>query len=210
MPWKELLYVYISDNLSINIEIGGLLILLLALLGAILLIAGKSRDQGLIVGEIELDVQLGGVGKVSIKPNHEVAQIAHHAWTELITRKAGLLFDPKHDLIVEIYDSWYQLFGEIRSLIKQVPAKHLKRANTQKLVGLLVDSLNMGLRPHLTEWQSKFRRWYCAELEKASNAKKTPQGIQRKYPHYNELEADLLRINQGLVAYTSEIKKLIR
>lgn len=209
ISWKDILHIYISNDYSITIEVGILVIVILIFILVTLVVLQKTHGRGLITTEIELDLQLGSIGKISIKPNHEVAQIAHHAWTEFATRKAGLLFEPEHDVIVEIYNSWYQLFGEIRTLIKQVPAKHLKNKDTQKLVGILVDALNKGLRPHLTQWQAKFRRWYEAELKKESNTNKDPQEIQRLYPLYAELQSDLLRINQELVLYTSEIKKLI-
>tara|TARA_Y100000310_G_C20684535_1_gene818117 strand:- start:3003 stop:3389 length:387 start_codon:yes stop_codon:yes gene_type:complete len=117
--------------------------------------------KGLFFEETELNITLGGIGSVKIKPSHEVAQIAHKAWSELITRKAGLQFEPENDVVVEVYNSWYQLFSEMRSLIKEIPASHLKRSETKKLVNLLVDSLNKGMRPHLTKWQAKFRRWYA-------------------------------------------------
>ncbi|MBI1961131.1 MAG: hypothetical protein HYS45_00330, partial [Parcubacteria group bacterium] len=108
-----------------------------------------------------------------------------------------------------VYNSWYQLFSEMRSLIKEIPAGHLKRGNTKKLVDILVDSLNKGMRPHLTKWQAKFRRWYEAELKKERNNDKTPQEIQKQYPFYNDMVQDLMLVNQQLVAYTVEIKKLI-
>src|SRR5436309_1625407 len=58
---------------------------------------------------ISLDIQLGGIGKVELRPNIEDIQIAHRIWVELITRKAALPIDPEHDVIFEIYDSWHAL-----------------------------------------------------------------------------------------------------
>lgn len=209
MAWKELLHIWFSDNLSLNIEVGILLIIIFSLGILLVLFLRWLFSNGLVFGETELNITLGGIGGVKIKPSHEVAQVAHKAWSELITRKAWLQFDPKHDVVVEIYNSWYQLFSEMISLIKEIPASHLKKGNTKKLVDLLVDSLNKGMRPHLTKWQAKFRRWYDAELKKGSNVDKTPQEIQKQYPHYADLVGELTLINQQLVAYTLEIKKLI-
>ena len=209
MPWKELLHIWFSDHFSLNIEVGVLLLAGFALVIIIVLLCRRLMGSGLVFGETELNITLGGIGSVKIKPSHEVAQVAHKAWSELITRKAGLQFDSEHDVIVEVYNSWYQLFGEMRSLIKEIPASHLKKGNTKKLVDLLVDSLNKGMRPHLTKWQAKFRRWYDAELKKETNTDKTPQEIQKLYTHYADLVSDLTLINQQLVAYTAEIKKLI-
>ena len=51
--------------------------------------------------------------------------------------------------------------------------------------------MNIGMRPHLTKWQAKFRKWYTLELEKEENNKLTPQELQRKYPEYDQLISDL-------------------
>ena len=160
--------------------------------------------------EIELNVPLGGLGSISIKTDYAVAQIAYTAWAELITRKAGLPLDTNNDVIGEVYASWYELFGKIRELIKTVPAKELKKENTKKLVVLLVDTLNKGLRPHLTLWQAKFNKWYKSELEKEENKAVAPQVIQRNFPEYNVLMSDLLLINGQLVEYTNELKKIVK
>lgn len=208
MAWKELLHIWLSDHFPLNIEVGFVLILIFVIGFILILFLKWMMGNGLVFGETELNITLGGIGSVKIKPSHEVAQIAHKAWSELITRKAGLQFDPEHDVVVEVYNSWYQLFREIRLLIKEIPASHLKKGNTKKLVDLLVDSLNKGVRPHLTKWQAKFHRWYDAELKKESNADKTPQEIQKQYSHYIDLVGELTLTNQQLVAYTLEIKKL--
>ncbi len=86
----------------------------------------------------------------------------------------------------------------------------LHNKNTKILVNLLVDALNKGLRPHLTKWQGRFRRWYENELTKEINKNKTPQEIQKAYPHYDELITDLMVINQQMIVYTNELKKLIK
>lgn len=209
MNWKELIHIWLSDNFSLNIEVGIWFVAIFVILVVLFFILKMFGMKSLFFNEAELNISLGGIGSVKIKPSHETIQIAHKAWSELITRKAGLQFDTEHDIIIEIYNSWYQLFIEMRMLIKQIPANHLKNKNTQKLVDLLIDSLNKGLRPHLTKWQAQFRRWYLAELDKEDNKNKTPQEIQRTYPYYDNLISDLLKINQQLVAYTYELKKLI-
>lgn len=208
MNWNELLHIWISDHFSLNIEVGIFLVVILAAVAILIFILRWVVNKSLIFSETELNISLGGIGSVKIKPSHEVAQIAHKAWSELITRKAGLQFEPDNDVVVEVYNSWYQLFSEMRSLIKEIPAGYLKKGNTKKLIDILVDSLNKGMRPHLTKWQAKFRRWYEAELKKELNNDKTPQEIQKQYPLYNDMIQDLIFVNQQLVAYTAEIKKL--
>ena len=169
MIWKDLLYIWISDDYTLNIEVGVVIFFILVLSLALFLFFRRFRINNLFFHEVELSIALGGIGDVKIKTNHEVVQVAHKAWSEMITRKAGLQFEPEHDVIVEVYNSWYQLFSEMRALIKSIPANRLKDENTQKLVNLLVDTLNKGLRPHLTKWQARFRRWYEAELTKQNN-----------------------------------------
>ena len=74
----------------------------------------------------------------------------------------------------------------------------------------MVDTLNKGLRPHLTLWQAKFNKWYKSELEKEENKAVAPQVIQRNFPEYNVLMSDLLLINGQLVEYTNELKKIVK
>lgn len=152
----------------------------------------------------EVNIEVAKIGKIVMKPNQEVAGLAHRAWTEIVTRKAGITFDEEHDVIEEVYDSWYQLFGEVRTLIKSIPVDKL-RANedAQKLVALLLTLLNDVLRPHLTEHQAKFRTWIGRNKEAQGDA--TPQEIQRKYPGYSKLvenmkqtSADCLDISKAL------------
>lgn len=53
---------------------------------------------------------------MKICPTWEDIQIAHQIWTELVTRKAAIPFNPDDDVIVEIYDSWYALFQRTQQL----------------------------------------------------------------------------------------------
>jgi len=205
--WKEIIKIYLTNRYSLSIEFGPIILIIIVVFIAILILKLFLKKKWGFKNDVELNVSLGGIGELKIKPNHELEQITHKAWAELITRKAGLLFDLEHEVIIEVYNSWYVLFGEIRNLIKEIPASQIKDKNTQKLVNLLVDSLNRGLRPHLTKWQAKFRKWYNNEVE--LHNEKTPQEIQKMYPLYNELIRDLVAINKQMVAYTNELKKLI-
>jgi len=194
---------------SVSLSTSPIIILLGA---AIVLLFGVPRLpkflKNLKTHTAELNISLGAIGNITIKCNYEVRQIAHHAWTELVSRKAGLPIDPDHDVILEIYDSWYSLFAEIRRLIKSIPAAEIEEENTQKLIEMLVNSLNNGLRPHLTKWQAKFRRWYTAELTKEVDASIPPQVIQKRFPQYQELMNDLIRINDQLVEYKNQLAKI--
>jgi hypothetical protein len=210
MDWHNILTISLTDNFNLCIQAGVRFFVLAVLVLAFILIRLLIYKDTIFPDEIELNINLGGIGSVKIKQDREVAQIAHRAWTEFVTRKAGLEFDPEHDVIVDIYNSWYQLFDRIRALIREIPAHRVKCQNTQNLVKVLVDSLNKGLRPHLTKWQAKFRRWYDNEMVKEENMGKTPQEIQKLYPLYDDLAKDLVIINQQIISYTNEIKKLVR
>ena len=189
---------------DITLQIGPIVYLLIGLILLIFLLKKNTDSQWDVV---EAEVSLGSIGKIKIKPNSDDAQIAHKAWVELATRKAGLPFNEEDDVIVEVYNSWYELFKEIRELTKQIPSTQLrKRKDTQELVRLLVDALNHGLRPHLTKWQAKFRRWYECELKQQED--KSPQEIQREYPEYDLLVTDLKKVSSDLVRYSDLIRRL--
>ena len=157
---------------------------------------------------VKLNVQLGNVGSVELRPNNEDVQIAHRIWTELMTRKAAQPIDIEHDVIVEIYDSWYALFGRIRQLISDIPGHMLrKEKSTQELVRIATQTLNNGLRPHLTRWQARFRHWYanCPDAVKEN----CPQDCQREFPQYALLIDDIKRVNAQLIQYAGELEKII-
>ena len=120
-----------------------------------------------------------------------------------------MLIDKDNDVISDIYKSWYLLFSEIRTLTRDVPASKLNDPDTKKLVELLVDTLNDGLRPHLTMWRAKYEWWYEKAVANTEHDTLTPQDIQSQYPQYQELVDDMIKINKQLVQYTGEIKKLV-
>jgi hypothetical protein len=157
---------------------------------------------------VRLNVQLGNVGSVELRPNNEDVQIAHRIWTELITRKAAQPIDIENDVIADIYSSWYALFGRIRQLISDIPGHMLrKEKSTQDLVRIATQTLNNGLRPHLTRWQARFRHWYdkCPDDMK----KKCPQDCQRGFPEYEQLIDDMKTVNRQLIQYAAELEKII-
>lgn len=142
-----------------------------------------------------------------ITRNARTAQLAHEAYVELITRKAAIPYEDGHDVIVEIYDSWYALFTEIRRLARELPADALARdKDLRRLHDLLIAVLNQGLRPHLTEWQSRFRHWY-AGARRAGTAE-SPQEIQRRFAEYERLVAGLKEANATLMTLGEELRKL--
>jgi hypothetical protein len=149
-----------------------------------------------------------GSGKLSFKPNLEDQQIAYAIWVELSTRKIGLPIDLKHDVIWEIYESWHTFFSVTRELIKDIPVSKLRNDSTKKIILLSIDVLNKGLRPHLTFWHARFRRWYERESQN-SHDEIDPQALQEKYPKYAELSQNLLEVNRSLIKYRSKMAELV-
>lgn len=173
------------------------LFILLAIISKVIkYIINYSRKQSINIDEIELGI---GNSHITMKYDAKDKEIAYKLWIELNTRKIGLQYDEEDDVLVEIYDSWYKFFEIARELLKEMPQS--KFASTPQLIELSLKILNIGLRPHLTKWQAKYRKWYAIEIEKQENADKTPQEIQKKYLHYVELVDDLKITNQRMMEY---------
>ncbi len=190
-----------------SLELGAWVAPVVLLLAAAFLIWLCFRGR-IGLGSFELDSAGIGIGdtNVSFKPNRTDRQIAYAIWVELSTRKVGLAIDPEHDVISEVYDSWYSFFGVTRDLIKEVPAHKLKSKGTRAIVRASVQVLNEGLRPHLTQWQARYRRWYEATLN--DDAVRDPQSVQQEFPKYDELVKDLLEINAKLIEYRRAMYQL--
>ena len=161
----------------------------------------------------EMEVEVSGTPKMSFKVerNHDNLYIANRIYIELTTRKAAIPIDENNDVIEEIYDSWYKLFGIIRDEIKSLPGKYLKDHDpTTALMGLTRKILNDGLRPHLTEHQAKFRKWLSLAQQDPANKDLSPQELQKKYPDFNNLVTSMKAVNLTLINYANELDKLIK
>jgi hypothetical protein len=203
-----------SDKWSLSISITALLLAL----AAAIFIAGYLLKLWSGAGsfkKFEIDQAEIGVGshKLRFRPNQTDKQVAYAIWVELSTRKIGLPIDFEHDVIAEIYDSWYGFFSVTRDLVKGIPVNRVKRNSTQAIIKLSIEVLNEGLRPHLTKWQARFRRWYERELKKYDEGKAGellyPQQIQAKFPQYEELKGDMERVNAALIRYRAKMKELV-
>jgi len=147
--------------------------------------------------------------KIKLKPNYEDAQIAYKLWVELSTRKIGIPIDFENDVIFDIYNSWYEFFKITRELIKTIPISKIKKHDsTATLVNIAIDVLNEGLRPHLTLWQAKYRRWYLIESKKEETSSISPQELQRRFPEYDLLIRDMKDVNQKLIIYRERLKEI--
>ena len=114
---------YISEDLwaSISFSLPLVLAFFFFVVGLIVwrLVRGSAFTRFMEIDEAEIGI---GDQKIRLKPNEVDRQIAYQVWVELSTRKIGLEIDPDHDVISEIYDSWYSFFSVTRELIKDVPA----------------------------------------------------------------------------------------
>ena len=160
---------------------------------------------------VKLKYKLGGAEiEYDIVRNYQNIEIAHKIYIELITRKAAIEIEEEKDVIVEVYNSWYALFQITREQLKSINGKLLRNNNTSKdLVRLLTDILNKALRPHLTEYQARFRKWYQEQLNDEKNKNKSPQEIQKRFNDYDNLINSMKEVNQILIEYSEQLKKII-
>lgn len=201
--WHEFAKITVKDGgLQLTLGPGAIVLAILAVVAWLLwrLIFSDNVLRHYEVVEAELNI--ANIGKVTLQPNDEVVRIAYQAWVELSTRKIGLAFDERHDVITEVYSSWYEAFVRLRELAKTIPPRQIRTSNgTRNLVDLMIRVLNHGLRPHLTIWQAKFRKWFEAESERNECAELSPQEIQKRFPEYKTLVADLIRVQCEIVQY---------
>jgi hypothetical protein len=134
--------------------------------------------------------------------------VAWRMHIQLVSRKAALPFDPQFDLVCDVYDSLFALFGETRNLLLDLPPREFERASG--VATLILKVQNDGIRPHLTCWQAGFRRWWERAEKLADNVARTPQEIQRDYPQYEALVADLQRTNTELQKYADELLRIAK
>jgi hypothetical protein len=207
MDYRNLIWARLTDDCQLAIYIGPAL-LVLAVIAVLLLVWAKGHALNWSRWQtVEAEIALGGIGKIRVRPDGEVVALAHQAWAELITRKAGLMFDDDNDVIVEVYDSWYELFREFRRLAKEVPPQAVRRStDAEHLVHLLVRALNDGLRPHLTRYQARFRRWY--DVETKEHVEMDPQDIQKLYPGYEALVNDLKKVNSQMIQFAEALGRI--
>lgn len=202
-----------KENFVFSIDLNvWLLLLIIGLTFLIRYLIKKYKQKSSIQEDVELvkiKYKIGGADfEYQITRNYQNIEIAHKIYIELITRKAAIEIEDGKDVIVEIYNSWYSLFKITRDELKSFNGKLLKDSNTsQELVLLLTDVLNKGLRPHLTEYQARFRKWYSEQLDK--NSGESPQKIQTSFEQYEELMSSMKDVNKTLIEYSEQLKKII-
>lgn len=183
-------------------------IAILIVIGILLVVVRIVKKTTLFLGRNSITVEEASLGignsNITIKFDKRDQEIAYKLWVELSTRKIGILYDEENDVIKEVYDSWYAFFGIARNLLKDIPGNRL--TYSKELVDITQKVLNEGLRPHLTKWQAKFRKWYDVAYDKDES--KTPQQIQKEYEYYDELIKDLKNTNLQMIEYKKLIHKI--
>lgn len=199
-----------DKNFGLTLHVSTIaMVIVITVIALILLIRLFMFKQQLTYFELD-EAEFGwGDQKIKFKPNDLDRTVAYKIWVELSTRKIGLPIDLDNDVIDEIYGSWYEFFSVTRELVKDIPVGKVRRDSTQKIINLSIEVLNMGMRPHLTRWQARFRRWYAYQLTEDAKAAFHPQDIQRKFPEYDELVEDMLAINEKLMAYRHKMYTLV-
>ncbi|MBE0069215.1 hypothetical protein F3K46_09320 [Thermoanaerobacterium thermosaccharolyticum] len=198
------------DSGKIKVEFNSYFAILAIIIILIIIIRRQNDMKTNKLNPIEMEIDLGSYKeKFEIIRNSENLYIANRIYIELITRKAALEVDPEQDVIDEVYESWYKLFTVIRDEIKSIPGEYLENQydTSNQLIELTVKILNEGLRPHLTKYQAEFKKWFKNQQEKRKE--EAPQKIQKEYPRFNELIADIKNVNKILFSYSEELKKFI-
>ena len=157
---------------------------------------------------VQVTISLGGLGTLTVRRDREVARLAHQAWVEIVTRKAGQRLDLDHDVIEEVLNSWYELFRELRNVAKSVPGESLRDEDALEMVDILQRALNQGLRPPLTKWQARYRTWWAGA--RRGHPDDEPQALQLTYPRYAELAAELVSVNDDMVGFAEALATIAR
>lgn len=193
---------------TINLQVNWVAIIGIITIGFVISWLWKKFSKYLIKKSVIIsEVSLGiGSSSITLKYSKKDKEIAYKLWVELSTRKIGLEFDSEYDVISEVYNSWYSFFDIARNLMKDIPCEKLE--SSLNLIELTENVLNIGLRPHLTKWQAKFRKWYEDNKDNDEYKHKTPQEIQKMYPLYSELEKDLIQTNRHMIEYKNLMKQI--
>lgn len=196
-------------NINIPMSLGGILFVTVLI---IVFTRFSGAFKGFGAEEITVKEPFTGT-QIKIKASAEDRKIAHRIWTELVTRKAAIPFQRDKDVIIDVYDSWHILFQCVREQVAAIPVEKLRgreKKDIENLIDVSTKVLNEGLRPHLTEWQAKYRSWYDAAKIDKRNKTISPQELQRRYPYYDQLVTDIETVNGKLQLFADELKKIVR
>mgnify|MGYP000938757444 CR=1 FL=1 len=217
----ELSFDKSNNHLQLDINLVVLVLTVIALIIIYLIVKWfRNNSKKSLIPEdivpVEMSFKVGAAStKYNIVRNFNNIEIAHKLYIELITRKAAIEIDENNDVIVEVYNSWYSLFQITRNELKSFTGDLLNgNGKSKELIRLATDILNIGLRPHLTLYQAKFRKWYMERLEeeneKEKNDRKTPQDIQKEYIDYTDLIQSMKSVNRILTDYSEKLELFMK
>lgn len=200
-----------TTRYSLEISVSWLVAAILVLLVAAAFVVRRIWGRGFLTNYELSEVEIGvGNQKIKVRASHEDLQVAYMVWAELSTRKLAVPIDLEHDLIADVYDSWYKFFGIVREMIKSIPVTQVwRRVATREIVNTLTTLLNDEMRPHLTRWQACYRHWWDAACKDSAHADLTPLELQQRYPEYTALMDDLVAINRKLVGYKETLERIV-
>lgn len=202
--------IALANDFGLTVHVNMVVVVVVLLVLGLLFAIRHCFFQRLLP-EFEIEEAEFGLGdqKITLRANDLDRAVAYRIWVELSTRKIGLKIDPDDDVIDEIYNSWYEFFAVTRELVKDVPVAKVRQDSTRKIIQLSIEVLNTGLRPHLTKWQARFRRWYSNQLLKDADALEHPQDIQKRFPDYDKLVAEMLDVNKKLMTYREKMYEFV-
>jgi hypothetical protein len=148
------------------------------------------------------------LGNITYQATEQDRVFAWKLYVHLKTRKAALPFDHENDVIVEVYDSLYELFQITRDLLCSIPIENVQ--GKKNIADLILRVQNDGLRPHLTKWQAPFRRWWTKAVELPDNRDKSPQEIQKQFKDYEGLLNDLRQMNTEMSKFAEQLLRVVR
>ncbi|MGH1334820.1 MAG: hypothetical protein ACRBFS_01735 [Aureispira sp.] len=194
-------------QISMTMNWVGMIILVIIGLIGMKLVQWALNNHHFRLKTIELSLPIGL--SMEIQRNEATMYIANRIYVELMTRKAATLFDPEHDIIWDVYDSFYILFKGIREELKNIPGEYLNDySSSRELLELGITILNNGLRPHLTKHQARYRTWHRIQEKKYPEL--PPQELQQKYPDYQALVEDLQAANRQMMQWTTTLEQLLK
>jgi hypothetical protein len=132
--------------------------------------------------------------------------VAWKLYVQLVTRKAALPFNSDRDRVDEVLNSLFELFGVARELLLELRPADI--AASSGVAELIIRVLNDGLRPYLTRWQSDFRHWWRLASAAPEYSDLTPVELQKRYPSFSELVADLQKMNTELLKFAEQLLEI--
>jgi hypothetical protein len=144
-----------------------------------------------------------GLGNITYNAADQDRELAWKMYVQLKTRKAALPFDDEHDTISDVLDSLYEIFSVARDLLSDARPHHGQAHRS--IADFILRVLNDGIRPNLTRWNSRYRKWWEPALAAESNKGKSPQELQRDFPQYEALVRDIKTMNSELSKYAEDL-----